>query len=111
MIARVMAVRHPSRVRTMKSISSTPSWRIGRERLRTTTRLVIANPAVLTRRRVRTADQAAERLVRAYRVIGSPGYPLDEVWLREVALRMHERGGPAPAREIRALADRAGEPD
>jgi hypothetical protein len=32
-------------------------------------------------------------MVRGHRVIGSPGYPLDEAWLREVGRRMFARGG------------------
>jgi pimeloyl-ACP methyl ester carboxylesterase len=103
MIAQTLAIRHPARVRSLTSIASTPSWRIGRERAGTTLRLLLANPAALTGRLPATADDAAERLVRAYRVIGSPGHPLDEAWLREVGRRMFERGlDPAGARRQNA---------
>jgi pimeloyl-ACP methyl ester carboxylesterase len=103
MIAQTMAIRHPSRVLSLTSISSTPSPRIGRASLKTPIRLLVANPAVLTGRPPATPEQAAERLVRAFRVIGSPGYPLDEAWLRDVGRRMHERGiDPAGARRHNA---------
>jgi pimeloyl-ACP methyl ester carboxylesterase len=93
MIAQTMAIRYPSRVRSLTSISSTPSARIGRATLATALRLLIANPAVLRGRLPSSPEEAGEQLVRGHRVIGSPGYPLDESWLREVARQMHERGG------------------
>jgi pimeloyl-ACP methyl ester carboxylesterase len=96
MIAQTLAIVHPSRVRSLTSISSTPSWRIGRQTGRTTLRLLVANPAALRRRRPASAEELADRLVRGHRVIGSPGYPLDEAWLAELARRMHERGGLDP---------------
>ena len=40
----------------------------------------------------RNPDQAAERAVATFRVIGSPGYPLDEDWLRAYARRAFARG-------------------
>jgi pimeloyl-ACP methyl ester carboxylesterase len=93
MIAQTMAIRHPSRVRSLTSISSTPSSRIGRATLATALRLLVANPAVLRNRPPASADEAAEQMVRGHRVIGSPGYPMDEAWLRQVGRRMYERGG------------------
>ena len=42
--------------------------------------------------------QFAEQMVHEHRVISSPRYPLDELWLREVSHRMFERGGVDPAR-------------
>jgi pimeloyl-ACP methyl ester carboxylesterase len=83
----------PSRVRSLTSISSTPSWRIGRKRLRTTLRIVLANPALLVGRQGAGPEQVAQRLIAAHRVIGSPDYPVDEAWLRDLAQRMHVRGG------------------
>jgi pimeloyl-ACP methyl ester carboxylesterase len=93
MIAQAMAIRHPTRVRSLTSISSTPSPRIGRATLATALRLLVANPAVLRTRPPASPEEAAEQMVRGHRVIGSPGYPMDEAWLREVGRRMHERGG------------------
>jgi pimeloyl-ACP methyl ester carboxylesterase len=93
MIAQAMAVRHPSRVRSLTSISSTPSPRIGRATLATAIRLLVGNPAVLRKRPPATAEEAGEQMVRGHRIIGSPGYPMDVAWLREVGRRMHARGG------------------
>lgn len=83
MIAQALAIEHPRRVRSLTSVMSTPSPRIGRPTLRAAVALA-APPA-------RTADQAADRIVRTMRVIGSPGYPLDEDWLRSYARRAFAR--------------------
>jgi pimeloyl-ACP methyl ester carboxylesterase len=56
-------------------------------------RLLRANPAALTGRAPRNAAEAGEWMVRGHRVIGSPGYPLDEVWLRHIGELMYARGG------------------
>ena len=93
MIAQTMAVRHPSRIRSLTSISSTPSARIGRATLGMAVRLLLANPAILRNRPPASPEEAAEQMVRGHRIIGSPAYPLDEAWLREVGRRMYERGG------------------
>ncbi|MEJ3657481.1 alpha/beta fold hydrolase [Actinomycetes bacterium KLBMP 9759] len=89
MIAQTVAIEHPSRVRTLTSVMSTPSPRIGRAKLAAMSALA-APPA-------RNADEAAERAVRTFRVIGSPGYPLDEDWLRTYArtafARSHDPAG------------------
>jgi pimeloyl-ACP methyl ester carboxylesterase len=77
MIAQTLAGRYPDRVRTLTSIASTPSPRIGRPDPR-------AWPVLLSRA---SSDRAAaaQHLVDIFRVIGSPGYPRDEDWLRQVA--------------------------
>jgi pimeloyl-ACP methyl ester carboxylesterase len=93
MIAQTMAIRHPARVLTLTSISSTPSPRIGRATLGFVLRLLLANPGALRDRSPATPEEAAERMVRGHRVVGSPGYPLDEAWLREIGRRMQGRGG------------------
>lgn len=96
MIAQVMAVRHPSRVLSLTSISSTPSARIGRASLGLVLRMLLANPAAARDRPPASADEAGEQMVRGHQVVGSPGYPLDEAWLRDVGRRMFERGGIDP---------------
>ena len=83
MIAQTLAGRYPDRVRTLTSISSTPSPRIGRPHPR-------ALPVLLSRA-APDRRTAAEHVVKIFRVIGSPGYPRDEVWLREVAGQSYDR--------------------
>ncbi|HEX6498904.1 MAG TPA: alpha/beta hydrolase [Micromonosporaceae bacterium] len=98
MIAQTVAVRHPSRVRTLTSIMSTPSPRIGRPRPRAL-RVLVGHDA-------RDREQAARRMVRVFRVIGSPGYPHDEAWLREAAAQAYDRAhDPAGVRrQLAAIA-------
>ena len=83
MIAQTLAGRYPDRVRTLTSISSTPSPRIGRPHLR-------AMPVLLSRA-APDRRTAADHVVKIFRVIGSPDYPRDEAWLREVAGESHDR--------------------
>jgi pimeloyl-ACP methyl ester carboxylesterase len=89
MIAQTVAIKHPGRVRSLISISSTPSPWIGRPKF--VASLALALPPG------RTADQVANRLVRQFRVIGSPAYPIDEQWLRAYArtafARAHDPAG------------------
>jgi pimeloyl-ACP methyl ester carboxylesterase len=98
MIVQTMAIEHPERVRSMVSIMSTtgsrwtglPSWKaIG----------------VLLGRPPKGRDAAVERSVRTFGVIGSPGYPLDEERLRDVAGRSYDRGHSAAAvlRQLHAI--------
>jgi pimeloyl-ACP methyl ester carboxylesterase len=83
MIAQNVAIEHPHRVRSLISVMSTPSPRIGRPTL--------GAAAALAARPGRTAEEAAQRVVETFRVIGSPGYPLDEDWLRDYARRAFAR--------------------
>jgi pimeloyl-ACP methyl ester carboxylesterase len=101
LIAQTLAIRHPDRVRSLTCISSTPSPDIGRARPLTLLRLLRANPAILTGTPPRGPADAGERLVRGHRVIGSPGYPLDETWLRHIGELMYRRGGFDPAARAR----------
>ena len=84
MIAQTLAINHRDRVRSLTCISSTPTPDIGRMRPLTMLRLLMANPAALTGRAPRDAAEAGEWMVRGHRVIGSPGYPLDEAWLHRI---------------------------
>ncbi|MFC7277723.1 alpha/beta fold hydrolase [Paractinoplanes rhizophilus] len=79
MIAQTLAVRHPDRVRSLTSLSSTPSPRIGRPAPHVLP-LLLAGP-------VRDPAAAADRMVRVFRVIGSPAYPHDEAEIRAAAAR------------------------
>jgi pimeloyl-ACP methyl ester carboxylesterase len=85
MIAQALAIRHPQRVRSLTSIMSTPSPRIGRATMRAAMKLGRGGE-------IRTVEDAAERMVDVFRTIGSPGYPLDEVWLRDTGRRAFQRG-------------------
>lgn len=84
MIAQTLAIAHPSRVRSLTSIMSTPSPAIGgatEEALA----VLLAPPAT-------SRDNAVERAMLTYRVIGSRDYPLDETWLAEVTGEAYDRG-------------------
>ena len=83
MIAQAMAIENPERVRSLTSIMSTPSPRIGRPTMTAAAALLTAAP--------RSAAEAGERLVRVGAVIGSPGFPQDEQWLNAYARRAFAR--------------------
>lgn len=89
MIAQVLATRHPDRVRTLTSISSSVAPRVGQPLPPTLVRIVrVANP-----KRVKTAEDLGQYLVDLQQVIGSPAYPADESELRERGRRSFARGG------------------
>jgi pimeloyl-ACP methyl ester carboxylesterase len=96
MIAQMLAIQYPHRVRSLTSISSTPEPGLSRLRLMTALRLLRINPKDFLGRPPRTADEAGDRLVRGHRITGSPDFALDETWLREVAAASFGRG-PEPA--------------
>jgi pimeloyl-ACP methyl ester carboxylesterase len=85
MIAQTMAIERPERVLSLTSMMSTtgrrwmefPTWRAF---------AVLMTPA----RRER--DTYIEQAVKTFRVIGSPGYPMDEERLREVVGASYDRG-------------------
>ena len=83
MIAQSLAARHVKRVRSLTSIMSTPSPAIGPPTAEAITALLA--PPVTSR------EEAVERAVATYRVIGSPGYLLDEPWLRGIAGEGYDR--------------------
>ncbi len=84
MIAQQLAISHPHRVRSLTSIMSTPSRAAGQARLRAQ-RVLFLPPAT-------DQEAAAERALKVYRVIGSPGYRLDEGRVADVARRSFARG-------------------
>ena len=102
MIAQQLAISHPHRVRTLTSIMSTPSRRVGKARAEA--QRVLFLPAATDE------DTAAERALRVYRVIGSPGYPLDERRVADVARHSFARGN-NPAGVARQYAAIAVSPD
>jgi pimeloyl-ACP methyl ester carboxylesterase len=97
MIAQSMAIEHPARVRSLISVMSTPSPRVGRPKLAAMMALA-TGPA-------RTPDEAAARTVHTFRVIGSPAYPLDEEWLRAYGRIAFSRAQDAtgPRRQLAAI--------
>jgi pimeloyl-ACP methyl ester carboxylesterase len=95
MIAQVLASRHPGRVRSLTSIMSTPSPWIGPPTQEAA--------AVLLAPSAGGRAEAVERAVEAYRVIGSPGYPLDEDELRRTAGISYDRAYDPPG-VVRQLA-------
>jgi pimeloyl-ACP methyl ester carboxylesterase len=87
MIGQVMAVHHADRVASLTSIAAAPwfAWRMLRPRLPTMARLM----AVYGRpRRTREAEIAA--WLRLFPLMGSPRYPLDEAWIRDVTGRAYD---------------------
>lgn len=100
MIAQILAVRYPSRVRTLTSIMSTPSSRVA-------TMSTIAAIRALAHHAgtpVADAEQAAEAAVALKRVTGSPGYPLDEPTVRDIGHRSFERDRGAEEDDARQRA-------
>lgn len=109
MIAQTLAIGSPARVRSLTCISTTPSPDVGRPTVATMLRLARAVPGVLSGRPPRGPSEAGERLVRQHRIIGSPGYPVDEGWLRHLGELIYARGGfDAAARDRQAAAMLAG---
>ena len=98
MIAQTIAARHPERVLSLASIMSNTGARFsGQPALRTY--------GVLLRPAPRDRAGYVEHTVRAFRAIGSPGFPRDEAELRDMAGRSYDRGhDPAGAgRQLAAI--------
>ena len=90
MIAQTLAIESPERVRSLVSImSTTGNRRVGMPTPKTFGPLMTRPP--------RGREAAIEQAVKTFRIIGSPGYPMDERRLREVAGasydRSHSRAG------------------
>jgi pimeloyl-ACP methyl ester carboxylesterase len=102
MIGQFMAVRHPDRVRSLTSMSSSPSlrWWVCRPRVRTLFKLV-----ALSRRVGTTREDSGDYYVNLFRITGSTGYPLDEQSVREFGRRCYDEGvdGAAFSRALAAI--------
>ncbi len=84
-IAQTLALEHPERVLSLASVmSSTGSGKVGQPTPE-------AMQALMTRP-ASDEDGYVEGIVAARRVIGSPGYEMDESLVREIARRSHSRG-------------------
>ncbi len=76
MIGQTLAIEHAERVRSLVSImSTTGSRRVGTPTLRAFGILLAKAP--------RGRDAYVERIVKTFKVIGSPAYPMDEPLFRE----------------------------
>jgi pimeloyl-ACP methyl ester carboxylesterase len=98
MIAQTVAIRRPERVRSLVSMmSSTGSRWLGLPTWKALGTL-FARPGA-------GRDAAIDHTVRIFRIIGSPGYPMDEPHFRELAAaaydRSHSRAG--VARQLHAI--------
>jgi pimeloyl-ACP methyl ester carboxylesterase len=103
-IAQTVALGHADRVRSLTlMMTSTGSRLVGQARPRIYARL-------LTRRAVTSRSAAMAATVQTFRVIGSPGYPLDEEYLRDLAGRSWDRSYD-PAGYQRQLAASVAQPN
>jgi pimeloyl-ACP methyl ester carboxylesterase len=85
MIGQEMAIRRPERVLSLASLmSTTGERRHGRPKLRLWSLFVHRAP--------RRRDDYVEYFLRVLRMIGSPGYPVDEARVRELAAATYDRG-------------------
>ncbi|MFE7800886.1 alpha/beta fold hydrolase [Nocardia sp. NPDC057440] len=107
MIAQTMAIEHPRRLRSLTSIMSSPSARIGRATIRTSMKV-----AALLKHPVNTAEEAGQQLIDTYRIIGTPAdtYPLDDKWLEEIGALSFQRAHD-PAGKLRQQAAMLAAPD
>jgi pimeloyl-ACP methyl ester carboxylesterase len=87
MIAQQVAITYPARVRTLTSIMSTPSSRIATMPTLAAMRAI----AQVAGHPVTSPEQAAAAAAAMTRAIGSPGYPMDEPAVRDIARRSYER--------------------
>jgi len=83
MVAQTVAIRHPDRVASLTSVMSTPSPVIGAP-TQAAAAVLFAPPAT-------DRETAVQRALATYRVIGSPGYPLDEQWQAGIAGEAYDR--------------------
>ncbi len=84
MIVQTLALRHRGRVRSMTSIMSTTGNRD----------LPAADPAVTARLIMpppSEREDAIQRSVETFKIIGSPGFPFDEAGVRDKAARSYDR--------------------
>jgi len=85
MIVQQCAIEEPRRVRSLTSImSTTGSRRVGHPSYRTFGLLLSKPP--------REREGMIERVVKTFKLIGSPGYPFEEERIREIAELSYDRG-------------------
>ena len=98
MIAQTIAIEHPHRVRSLTSIMSTTGDATVGHPTPEALGALLSAPAT-------SRQEAADRTVAIFRVIGSPGYELDEAELRERAGLAYDRADDPPgvARQLLAI--------
>jgi pimeloyl-ACP methyl ester carboxylesterase len=98
MVAQLVAIRHPDRVRSLTSIMSTTGDPAVGMPAEAAMGVLLAPPAT-------DRESAIQRAVDTYRVIGSPGFEFDEQALRDrAALSYDRRYNPAGvARQLAAI--------
>jgi pimeloyl-ACP methyl ester carboxylesterase len=107
MIAQTLAITHPSRVRTLTSIMSTPAARIG-----TMPKIAVIKGLIkLAGTPVTNPDQAARAAVAMKQLMGSPGYQLDEQAIADIGRRSYQRhpGSPDDDQRQRAAVTASGD--
>ena len=84
-IGQTMAIEHPDRVRSLTSLmSTTGSMSVGQPSPEVL-REVFSGPPATTR------DEVIQQRLRAFRAVGSPGYPMDENQVAAAAGRAYDR--------------------
>ena len=84
MIAQILAIEHPERVRSLTSIMSTTGNDLVGQSTEAAHALLLMPPAS-------TREAVMERAVLVNRVVGSPAYPAEETELRDKAARAFDR--------------------
>jgi pimeloyl-ACP methyl ester carboxylesterase len=103
MIAQTFAIEHPAKTRTLTSIMSTTGHpEVGQASPDALGALLGPAP--------RTREEAIERGVTTWRIIGSPGYEFDEVRIRERTAADYDRAA-HPAGMARQVAAIVAQPD
>jgi pimeloyl-ACP methyl ester carboxylesterase len=97
-IAQTIAIEHPARVRSLTSMMSTTGDRsVGQPKPETLVALFAGPPA-------QSRQDVIDQMVRAVRVVGSPGFDLDEAGVRDRAGRAYDRGYDPPGIARQAIA-------
>ncbi|MFN0248063.1 MAG: alpha/beta fold hydrolase [Kofleriaceae bacterium] len=102
MVAQHLAIEHPSRIRSMTSIMSTPGGRRYLPQPRALRALFMQRP--------RNATEAGERIAETFRVLGSTMFPSDDDRMRAAGALAFERGM-NPRGFLRHFAAVLGTPD
>ncbi|HEU4736482.1 MAG TPA: alpha/beta fold hydrolase [Solirubrobacterales bacterium] len=84
MIGQTLAIEHPDRIKSLVSMhSTTGSRRVGTPTFKAFALMLAEAP--------RGRDAFIARILKTYKLIGSPAYPMDEDRLRRVAGEMYDR--------------------